>query len=616
MYTGVREIILSDEEIAKFYEFKETPVELFENEYLLIKDKNNEYIDKFRFNGDKLVKLNYKRIQNTYVDKVKPLNVKQECVFDLLQNKKIKVKLITGDMGSGKAQPLNSKVLTPNGFVKMGDIKVGDLVYGCNGLPHKVLGVYPQGKKPVYEITFSDDSKVRCCKEHLWTYQHPSDKKKNIYRTSSLEQIMKKELYQLTNRNDKNWQFFIPLTKPIKFKKIEVNIDPYVLGVILGDGMLVGSNIMISNSEKDIIDKFQKRIGSDYELKQRNNNDYAIIYKPKYNQNPLKDELVKMGLYGKHSFDKFIPKEYLFNSVEVRVDLLKGLIDTDGSVRQSYYEYSTTSKQLANDVKFLVQSLGGTCKVKERQTYYTYNNKRNKGRKSYRLFIKTPFAIHSSKKHNEKYKKSKINPHRSIRKIEYVGEEECQCIYIDSKDHLYITDEFIVTHNTYLSVLHALDFIEKGKFNKLVYIRNNIEVAGVEKLGALPGDVREKLNPFIMPIADIVGSLLALESLERQEKIEYVHLGFVRGRDFSNSVVICSESGNLTKDHVKLLLGRVGQNSIIIFEGDTEQVDKNVYRENSGIQALRDILKGNPLFGAVELDKSERSDVADLSKLF
>jgi len=170
---------------------------------------------------------------------------------------------------------------------------------------------------------------------------------------------------------------------------------------------------------------------------------------------------------------------------------------------------------------------------------------------------------------------------------------------------------------TFLSFHHSLDKLEKDRnFKKIVYIRNTVDVKDVPSLGALPNGLKDKLLPYILPLGDCLGNQIGLEMLEKQEKIEYLHLGFARGRNFSNSILLVSESENLTKDHVALLLGRVGEGSIIIFEGDISQVDKKVFQDSSGIKALKDILKGNPLFGWVHLDKSERSQVAELSSLF
>lgn len=173
---------------------------------------------------------------------------------------------------------------------------------------------------------------------------------------------------------------------------------------------------------------------------------------------------------------------------------------------------------------------------------------------------------------------------------------------------------------TYLALHIALKKIEEDKeFKKVVYVRNNIEVKDTNSLGALPNGIKDKLLPYILPISDCLSSVRGmelLEMLEKQERIEYLHLGWARGRNFSNSIVICSESENLTREHVALLIGRIGENSSVIFEGDTSQVDKKIFSERSGIKALKEVLKGNPLFGCVHMDKSERSKVAELSNLF
>lgn len=170
---------------------------------------------------------------------------------------------------------------------------------------------------------------------------------------------------------------------------------------------------------------------------------------------------------------------------------------------------------------------------------------------------------------------------------------------------------------TFLSFLHSLDRIRDDKeFKRIVYVRNNVDVKDVPSLGALPSGVREKLLPYILPLSDIVGGQDGLLMLENTNRVEYLHLGFARGRNFSKSIVIVSEAENLTREHVALLIGRIGESSMIIFEGDTSQVDKKVFVDNSGIKALKEVLKGNPLFGCVHLDKTERSAVANLSSLF
>jgi PhoH-like ATPase len=166
----------------------------------------------------------------------------------------------------------------------------------------------------------------------------------------------------------------------------------------------------------------------------------------------------------------------------------------------------------------------------------------------------------------------------------------------------------------FVMITHALDLIEQGKMDKLIWARNNVELADVPTLGILPGDKFEKLVEFAMPLADHVGGVDGLEMLIKQGKIEIQHLGSLRGRDIKNSIIYVTECQNNTKDHFKLLIGRVGKDSQLWLNGDLKQTDKDVYKQNSGIRALSK-LKGNHLFGQVTLDKTERSDTAELADL-
>ena len=168
---------------------------------------------------------------------------------------------------------------------------------------------------------------------------------------------------------------------------------------------------------------------------------------------------------------------------------------------------------------------------------------------------------------------------------------------------------------TYLMVTNALQMLYDGRFDKIVWIRNNIAVKDTKDLGALPGTELEKLLPFVMPLADHVGGVDGIEMLIRQNKLEVQHLGFIRGRDIKNSIIIFSEAENLTKQHVQLLIGRVGEGSNLWLDGDFKQTDSKVFEENSGLNIAIDKLKGHELFGYVHLEKSERSVTSALADL-
>lgn len=165
---------------------------------------------------------------------------------------------------------------------------------------------------------------------------------------------------------------------------------------------------------------------------------------------------------------------------------------------------------------------------------------------------------------------------------------------------------------SYLMLAHALSLVQKGEFEKIVFVKNNIEVKDTNKIGALPGNELEKLAPFIQQIADHVGQI-TLDDMLEQNVLEPIHLGFMRGRDIKNSIIFCDEVENMTKQHIQLLIGRVSSGSELWLAGDLKQTDNINFEKNSGIRALIQGLMNEPLFGMVKLIKSERSAVAALA---
>ena len=164
-------------------------------------------------------------------------------------------------------------------------------------------------------------------------------------------------------------------------------------------------------------------------------------------------------------------------------------------------------------------------------------------------------------------------------------------------------------------VVAALDAISKGRFEKIIWVRNNIEVKDTTPLGSLPGDSYDKLLPFAMPLADHCGGIEGLQHLIEQDKVEIVHLGFLRGRDIKNSIILCSEAENLTKQHIQLLIGRVGEGSNLWMDADLKQRDKTAFEKSAGLELMIERLKGQKLFGYVKLLKTERSETARLADL-
>ena len=183
----------------------------------------------------------------------------------------------------------------------------------------------------------------------------------------------------------------------------------------------------------------------------------------------------------------------------------------------------------------------------------------------------------------------------------------------DSKTVKLITGKF-GSGKTMLMVGAALYLLRNSHYEKIIWVRNNVDVKNTKDLGALPGDVNEKLLPFLGPFIDHVG-VVETESMVNNGSLTVEPLQFLRGRNFENSIIMCSEAENLTKEHIQLIVARAAENSIVMFDADTKQRDKEVFESSKGVEMMIDRLKGNPLFGYVQLVKGERSETASLADL-
>lgn len=360
----------------------------------------------------------------------------------------------------GKLQPYSSIIYTPSGPVTMGDIKEGDYVIGCDGKPHEVLQVFEQGVQPIYKVVFDDGSSTDCGLDHLWKYIHPKDRFEfnvshgrkvsvstyNQYRVGTLKQIIDIGGY-IPNPSRR---VVIPICCPVQFYSDNIlPISPYVMGVLIGDGGLSGGSVNITSADQEIIYRCTAEIPSDCQIQ--------ISGKYQYRINGGKKYVRMTGIDGKLSHEKFIPDEYKYTSVENRVNLLRGLMDTDGSIYGNRtIEYCSTSKRLADDVRWLVQSLGGKAYIKEKRPTYTHNGEKKSGRIAYQVRIKisglNPFFI---KRKAEKYYEIRYRPERILHSIEFSREEKAKCILVDSDEHTYLTDDFIVTHNTFCGAMET-----------------------------------------------------------------------------------------------------------------------------------------------------------------
>lgn len=387
----------------------------------------------------------------------------------------------------GKAQPLDSSILTVNGWKKMGNIKIGDNLASVDGKESKVIGVYPQGKKEIFKVSFRDGREVECCKEHLWRVYYRDWDNAKIVNTERLIEMLNCKRY--TNRlwiDEFNGDFGEDKLLPI---------DPWILGVLIGDGGLSGGGITFTNSNQEIIDKLQNKLNNGLLLKKKSLNstiDYTII-QPNRSNNELTDALRHVNLMGCRSYEKFIPVQYLKSNKRNRLELLKGLLDTDGYVGKcGQISYSTSSSLLADHVISLSRSLGATTFLSKKQPFYNYKGERRQGRDHYTIHISHSkgcnFLTLSSKKDRTRDIKTR-QKRNTFSKIEQVGFKEAQCIKVSHKSELYVTNDFIVTHNTTIAQNIILKASKQGKkclFVSLEVDKKNVTLKFLSNLCSIP----------------------------------------------------------------------------------------------------------------------------------
>ena len=395
----------------------------------------------------------------------------QEELLRMYQNNRYSIALSARQ--TGKEQPHSAKIMTPSGWTTMGDIQVGDEISAIDGTTTKVLAKYPQGSKDTYLVTFDDGSSTRCGLDHLWTIYRR--KYKNGKAQVCEEIITLREMIEIQARIEKrndynNVRMRIPVTDAVYHPERQFPIDPYLLGCLIGDGSYAHSSVMLTSVDASLIKEVTPMIESlncSISLKEHNMSnglDYKIVTNDRHAGNTVMRALRGLGLAGTNSDTKFIPEQYMFGSVEQRYALLQGLMDTDGaiSVRKNgttCISFSTTSKQLRDDFQQLVWSLGGKCS-------YCENPQQNPNHKMvYDCFIslmspKRCFRLESKQvKCNEVYRNgAESQLRRAVVSVENVGEEESSCILVEHPTHLYITDDYVVTHNSITSAAYLLWF--------------------------------------------------------------------------------------------------------------------------------------------------------------
>ena len=348
----------------------------------------------------------------------------------------------------GKAQPLDAKVLTRRGWTCMGSLKVGDALASVDGAESRVIGIFPQGEREVYRVELSDGRSAECCLEHLWRVHYRMWSEPRVLSTERLLEMLQRKRYQ--------GRLYVETFSGEFGNDEDLPLDPWLLGVLLGDGALHGTSVSFSTASAELLDEVRATVGSSFEVTAASRYDYRIVRAESTTRGPahpnrIKAALESLELWNRRAHEKFIPARYLSASLAARTRLLKGLLDTDGWVEKwGSVRYAICSERLAQNVVDLVRSIGGTASNFAKQTSYSYLGERRTGRLSYVCNIQVPpkaaLTLMQSKE-ARRVERSRLR-RLNIRSITPMRFTQTQCIAVSHPSQLYVTNGYTVTHNT------------------------------------------------------------------------------------------------------------------------------------------------------------------------
>jgi phosphate starvation-inducible PhoH-like protein len=462
----------------------------------------------------------------------------------------------------GRAQPVNQQVLTPDGFRAIGDLEVGDLVTGADGEPTPVLGVFPQGRKPVFRVVAQDGASTVCCAEHLWEVRTAADRRRGHPGRVLETQDMIGNL-----RAAHAHRYELPVVSPVAFPAREIPMDPYALGLLLGDGCLTTSTTpSFSTADAELALALEMALPG-IEMKRNSRYDYVMRNRAGGRgvtlANPVTAILRELGLAGVRSSTKFIPRIYRDNDVSVRVAVLQGLLDTDGGPvtqtgRSCRIQYTTTSQRLRDDVLWLVRSLGGVAYCRTRGAAGRTPGRANGRAVGYRhdafvLDIRLPPAVQPFRLTRKKATYDVFGgggrPMRFIDRIDPAGEAETVCIQVAAEDSLYVTDDFLVTHNTLNDAFIILDEAQNTTPEQMKMFLTRL---GFGSKAVVNGDATQ----VDLPSGQRSGLAIVEEILSDIDGISFVHLG---GKDVVRHEIV---------QHIVEAYGRFGQQQLEVERDD------------------------------------------------
>jgi len=431
----------------------------------------------------------------------------------------------------GRAQPVDTPVLTPDGFQSIGSLSIGDLVVGSDGKPTPVLGVYPQGEKEIYRVTTQDGASTLATGDHLWAVATRDDRR----RGKPFRVLTTRDMFESLRANHHH-RYELPLhSAPVRFPYREVPMDAYALGLLLGDGCLTGTTTpAFATGDPELAWELQLRLpgmevrprrGPDYQLNKVTSPGDVITL-----GNPVTTVARRLGLIGARSATKFVPDLYLYNSHRVRLAVLQGLLDTDGGPvtqtdRTCRIQYTTTSPRLRDDVIFLVRSLGGIAHTRTRPAAGRAPGLA-KGRPVHHrhdahiIDIRLPDGIEPFRLTRKRDAYNAVGggrPMRFIESIEPAGTAEAVCIAVAAADSLYTTEDFLLTHNTLNDSFIILDEAQNTSAEQMKMFLTRL---GFGSRVVVTGDVTQ----VDLPVGQVSGLRVVQDILDGIEDIHFARL--------------------------------------------------------------------------------------------
>jgi phosphate starvation-inducible protein PhoH and related proteins len=432
----------------------------------------------------------------------------------------------------GRAQPLDRKVLTPGGWATIGSLRVGDLVIGSDGQPTPVLGVHPQGRREVFRVSAQDGASTVCCGEHLWFVTTPDDRKHG----KPGRVLQTQEMIGRLRRHHQHRYELPVLSAPAEFEPREVPLDPYALGLLLGDGCLTTKTTpTFSTEDEELVTAMEQALdgielvhkrGPDYVLRHVHGHRGGVIV-----ANPVTAALRELDLAGTTSKTKFVPRDYLLNSADVRFAVLQGLFDSDGGPvvqrgRTCRVQYTTCSERLRDDVVFLVRSLGGvaywrTRPAEGRKPGLAKGRPVHHRSDAFIVDVRLPGTLEPFRlgRKCDRYREHGVGrPMRFIEAIEPDGDAETVCIQVAAADSLYVTDDFLVTHNTLNDSFVILDEAQNTTPEQMKMFLTRL---GFGSRMVITGDITQ----VDLPRDQQSGLIVVADILKDVKGVEFVRFG-------------------------------------------------------------------------------------------